>query len=498
VRIWDVTTGQEVRRLVGHSVDVWSLAFSTDSQSIVTGSGDTKARIWDVNTGKSKLELAVPDNDRVWSVAFSRDGKQVLTASNNMARLWDAASGRMIKTFAGHRYAVMSVAFSRDGKFVLTGGGYGRNDDNTARLWSVETGNELARFEGHGDVILSVAFSPNGRYALTGGGEGPTSDTIVRLWDTTTYQLVRKFEGHKGTVSSVAFSPDGKRIVTGSWDGSVIVWNVETGLPDLPHPLLGHSGMVDDARFSPDGRFILTGSRGDGTARTWSTSTGDELCQLISFKQSNQVGTNQETTQPSKEDWFVIDHDGRFDSNNLESIDGLRWVMPDDPFTPISPEIFMRPYYEPRLLPRLLADDDFREVPQLGELNRVQPRVTITEVKKAGGSGATVTVEVENVQHTYQREKNPVVESGAKDLRLFRDGQLVSYRDGNLLGQKQNASTGCEPIESAKKCRAVFEHIRLPQQEGVTSYSSTLRYPNSNMGMRREISIQVASLRSTP
>jgi uncharacterized caspase-like protein len=165
--------------------------------------------------------------------------------------------------------------------------------------------------------------------------------------------------------------------------------------------------------------------------------------------------------------------------------------MPDDPFTPISPEIFMRPYYEPRLLPRLLADDDFREVPQLGELNRVQPRVTITEVKKAGGSGATVTVEVENVQHTYQREKNPVVESGAKDLRLFRDGQLVSYRDGNLLDQEQRAATGCERVAgSVKKCRAVFEHIRLSQQEGVkdvefSAYafntsdvkSETFRYP---------------------
>jgi uncharacterized caspase-like protein len=143
--------------------------------------------------------------------------------------------------------------------------------------------------------------------------------------------------------------------------------------------------------------------------------------------------------------------------------------MPDDPLTALPVEIFMRPYYEPQLLMRLLTNDDFREIPSLEKLNRAQPKVTITEVKKDGPDIATVTVEVQNMQHTYQREKKPVVmDSGAKDLRLFRDGQLVSYRDGDLFAKAQPATVGCEPIAgSAQKCRAVFEHIRLPQQKDV-------------------------------
>ena len=73
----------------------------------------------------------------------------------------------------------------------------------------------------------------------------------------------------------------------------------------------------------------------------------------------------------------------------------------------------------------------------LAELNRVQPKVSITEVKKEDAGAATVTVEVENVRQTYKHANNRVVDSGGKDLRLFRDGQLVSYRDGDLFAKGQ-------------------------------------------------------------
>ena len=55
-------------------------------------------------------------------MAFSLDGKQVLTGSEDKtARLWDAQSGKALRTFTGHSDEVTSVAFSPDGKQVLTG-----------------------------------------------------------------------------------------------------------------------------------------------------------------------------------------------------------------------------------------------------------------------------------------------------------------------------------------------------------------------------------------
>ena len=93
--------------------------------------------------------------------------------------------------------------------------------DPTLRLWDVATGKEIRSFAGHTGEVSSVAFSPDGRFALSGSW-----DHTVRLWDVATGKEIRTFAGHTGRVNSVAFSPDGRFALSGSDDHTVRLWNV--------------------------------------------------------------------------------------------------------------------------------------------------------------------------------------------------------------------------------------------------------------------------------
>ncbi len=76
-----------------HDGRVIAVAFSPMGETVLTGSGDTTARLWDAKTGAPRGEPMRHEAD-VYAVAFSPDGKTVLTGSwDSTARLWDAENG---------------------------------------------------------------------------------------------------------------------------------------------------------------------------------------------------------------------------------------------------------------------------------------------------------------------------------------------------------------------------------------------------------------------
>ena len=77
-RIWEASTGLQLRSLSGHTSQVNAAAFSPDGEFIVTGSEDRTARIWNVSVGE-EVHLLEGHGSGVNAAAFSDDGDFVVT-----------------------------------------------------------------------------------------------------------------------------------------------------------------------------------------------------------------------------------------------------------------------------------------------------------------------------------------------------------------------------------------------------------------------------------
>ena len=124
--LWNAETGEEIRRLIGHTDDVISLEFSSDGTQIVSGSADRSIRLWNVETGR-EIRSFNGHRDAVTDVDFSFDYRHLLSASEDgTMRYWDVASGEVIRIFEGHTDAILDVNLSDDSTVAYSASADGR------------------------------------------------------------------------------------------------------------------------------------------------------------------------------------------------------------------------------------------------------------------------------------------------------------------------------------------------------------------------------------
>lgn len=280
-KLWDLE-GNLIQEFTGHSKGVISVAFSPDGQNIVTGSEDNTAKLWDLKGELLHEYITDEDSGGIASIAFTPDGETFVTGSYlGIVQIWDL-KGNLIPD-EGSRFESSfgsgeDLTISPDGtKIVGCSSGIA-----SITFWDLSLYQHHFTFD-YDDGLLrfsSIIYSPTGDRIITGDSYG------VRSWN---------LDGDKEdildqrNVTDLDVSSDGETLIYGSWDGTANLYSLKHKNPiwtpktypvyghgeeiwdneKLPEPrLIGHLDEITSLDFSPDNSKIVTGSR-DGTARIW-------------------------------------------------------------------------------------------------------------------------------------------------------------------------------------------------------------------------------------
>ncbi|MEK6410483.1 MAG: caspase family protein [Acidobacteriota bacterium] len=414
VKFWDGRSGGLIHTLQGHSSQVNAVAFSGDGKKLASASADKTIKLWDVASTRLIRDFTGHISN-VTALAFSPDGQLIASGSvDKTVRLWDVETGRS-RTLEGHYTLISALAFSPNGKTVASG-----SYDNTIRLWDVESGKTVYTLTGHISEVTGIAFNPGGTMLASS-----SRDKTIKLWNTQTGKLIRTLEGHAADVFAVAFNPDGTVLVSGGYDKTLRLWDPNTGQPI--RILEGHTSPVIAVAFSPDGKFIVSGSE-DASAKIWSPDQSAPLTTLVSFNEGA--------------DWLAVTPEGLFDGSP-EAWKSILWRFAANTFDVRPVEIFFNEFYYPGLLADVLAGKKPPAAQSIAQVDRRQPQVKLALVddslsgpRPIASRKIKIRVQVAEALPDATHSSG----SGARDVRLFRNGALIKAWRGDVLNSQPNAT----------------------------------------------------------
>jgi WD40 repeat protein len=265
--------------------------------------GSEDLKIWDAETGR-EIRTLEGHTDEVYGCAYSPDGTRVVSGSGDKTlKIWEAETGREIRTLEGHTDEVNGCAYSPDGARIVSG-----SSDCIFKIWDAEAGQEIHTIEGHAGgawdfpnratyPVTACAYSPDGARVVSAG-----SDRTLKIWDVETGRDILSLEGHTKEVNGCAYSPDGARVVSAGSDSTLKIWDAETGRDVLT--LEGHTKGVNGCAYSPDGARVVSASD-DNTIKIWDAETGESIASLRLLNSASSVAHH-----PHRASVACSDHSG--------------------------------------------------------------------------------------------------------------------------------------------------------------------------------------------
>ncbi|MEX2317455.1 MAG: protein kinase [Pirellulales bacterium] len=246
VTIWDVETGEAVRRIEKKG-PLGDMAWRPDGKALAWGAGQSFEIWWEGNERPDVQTNPRQENSLgIYSLAWSPDGTLLVLGLGFPCELlvWSAERGEFLNpiyvrigTSADHLH------WSPESGQLAIG-----THDGGIYSWNVQAQEKVLHIPAaHGGSVAGLAWSPDGHRLASGA-----HDHLVKVWDARTQEQVNQFAGHRDGVNGVAWSPDGTSIASGSVDGTVRIWQ-----PNQDQAALTFAGDSTLA-WSPDGKKVAT------------------------------------------------------------------------------------------------------------------------------------------------------------------------------------------------------------------------------------------------
>jgi len=418
VKIWDPAAGKEIQTLL-LSMSPVEAEFSSDGKMLATVTSQGEITLWDVASGSRLRSLTTSAGQSFDPTSMIKNmptpgqiQRGQMPQMPNMDQINSMITNTLGSLTAGTMGRnVSSVTFSRDGSVLASGGIETKSNYDMAAMMGQATNQKKGKNQPQPNAD---DFLKNLKVETTGQ---------LVLWNPATGQQLGIIKGHGKAITKVAFSRDAKLIASAGTDNTIKIWDVATQR-ELK-TFTGHTAGIESMDFSPDGRLLASASD-DGSTFLWDANTGDHLLTLISLDDGGE--------------WMVVTPEGLFDGTP-QSWNQILWRYNQDTFNVAPVEWFFNEYYYPGLLSDVFAGKRPKVTLDISQKDRRQPIVKLS----IPGPGATENISTRTVKVRIDitdaaPDQDHKQGTGARDLRLFRNGSLVKVWHGDALkGQPANS-----------------------------------------------------------
>jgi WD40 repeat protein len=289
VKLWELSTGREVRSFFGHELSVTAVDFSSDGKYIISGSNDKTVKIWNVGNGNEIHSINA--NNFITDVAFDPQQKFFVVAGYNRSGYQDSAIVYDYKTKQkitkirvnadqGRGYGV-SIAVSADGKWVSFG-----EDNRVASIYNTTSWQRTYSFdfaEGScGGCSTFSVFSPDNNFLYMVSHNGP-----LKKYNMADGKLLHTYADNVEDATGLAIASDGQTIAVAA-EKQVFIYSSKTG--NLIATLQAEDkGDFHKIAFTADAKRLMITSD-DNTAFAWDFSANKMSGVLTGFLNERDNG----------------------------------------------------------------------------------------------------------------------------------------------------------------------------------------------------------------